>query len=48
MSKAITIINQDSGYLMIDIANAYAEAGYEVSLIAGRLVERNTPFEPGH
>lgn len=46
MSKAITIINQDSGYLMIDIANAYAEAGYEVSLIAGRLVERNTPLYP--
>lgn len=46
MNKKITIINQDSGYLMIDIANAYAEAGYEVSLIAGRLVERNTPLDP--
>jgi glycosyltransferase involved in cell wall biosynthesis len=46
MSKSITIINQDSGYLMIDIANAFEEAGYEVSLVAGRLVERNTPLHP--
>ena len=38
------IINQDSGYLMIDIANAFVEAGYEVSLIAGRVVERSTPL----
>ncbi len=44
MNKKITIINQDSGYLMIDIANAYAEAGYEVSLIAGRLVQRSKPL----
>jgi len=42
--KRIVIINQDSGYLMIDIANAFVEAGYEVSLVAGRIVERSTPL----
>lgn len=42
--KKITILNQDSGYLMIDLANAFDEAGYEVSLITGRLVQRNTPL----
>ena len=39
--KRVTIINQDSGYLMIDTANAFVDAGYEVSLITGRLVKRN-------
>lgn len=34
-------INQDSGYLMIDIVNAYAEAGYQCVLMTGRLVVRN-------
>ena len=42
--KHIVIVNQDSGYLMIDIANAYVEKGYNVSLITGRLVERNNPL----
>ena len=46
MKKQITIINQDSGYLMIDIANAFADAGHEVSLFTGRLLERNTPLHP--
>lgn len=41
IKKEIVIINQDSGYLMIDIANAYVDKGYSVSLITGRLVERN-------
>jgi glycosyltransferase involved in cell wall biosynthesis len=39
--KDIVIINQDSGYLMIDLANAYSLAGYNVSLVAGRLVQRD-------
>jgi len=39
--KTITIINQDSGYLMIDLANAFVEKGYHVNLITGRLVQRN-------
>jgi len=46
MNKSITIINQDSGYLMVDIANAFSKAGYEVSFITGRLVELNTPLDP--
>lgn len=42
--KKITILNQDSGYLMIDLANAFDDAGYEVSMITGRLVQRETPL----
>jgi len=45
MNKKIAIINQDSGYLMIDIANAYVQSGCKVSLITGRLVKRNTPLD---
>ncbi len=45
--KKIVIVNQDSGYLMIDVANAYQEAGFQVSLITGRLVERNTALIAG-
>jgi glycosyltransferase involved in cell wall biosynthesis len=41
MKKKIVIINQDSGYLMIDIANALSQAGYQIYLITGRLVRRN-------
>lgn len=43
----IAIVNQDSGYLMIDIANACCKAGYQVSLITGRLNQRSTPLDPG-
>lgn len=39
--QEIVIINQDSGYLMIDLANAYNEKGYKVTLVAGRLVQRD-------
>jgi glycosyltransferase involved in cell wall biosynthesis len=39
--RKIVIINQDSGYLIIDIANALSDKGCEVSLITGRLVVRN-------
>lgn len=39
--KRIIFINQDSGYLMIDIINAYVKAGYKCVLFTGRLVERN-------
>lgn len=45
-TKRITIINQDSGYLMIDIANAFAEQGFEVSIITGRLTQRSQPPDP--
>lgn len=40
-------INQDSGYLMIDILNAYSNAGHECVLITGRLNVRNNPLNPG-
>jgi glycosyltransferase involved in cell wall biosynthesis len=42
--KEVTFINQDSGYLMIDIINQFDKEGYKCNLIAGRLVERNTPL----
>ena len=42
--KQIVIINQDSGYLMVDIANAIAEQDFNVSLITGRLVLRDKPL----
>ena len=45
--KRITIINQDSGYLMIDIANSYFNKGYDTTLIAGRIVERDIPLNKG-
>jgi glycosyltransferase involved in cell wall biosynthesis len=41
--KRIVIINQDSGYLMIDLANSLAEYG-DVTLIAGRVVKREKPL----
>ncbi len=39
--KSIVFINQDSGYLMIDIINAYVTLGYSCVLVTGRLVVRN-------
>ena len=42
--KVVVIINQDSGYLMIDIANAFFAKEFDVHLITGRLVERNNPL----
>jgi hypothetical protein len=44
-SNTITIINQDSGYLMIDIANAFVEKGFDVNIVAGRVVERNIQLD---
>lgn len=43
-STDIVFINQDAGYLMIDIINTYEESGYSCSLITGRLVERSNPL----
>lgn len=40
--KSIAILNQDSGCLMIDLANAFHDAGYQVHLITGKLKPRNT------
>lgn len=36
----LVFINQDVGYLMIDILNKFTQAGYECVLITGRVVER--------
>jgi glycosyltransferase involved in cell wall biosynthesis len=44
--KRIIFINQNSGYLMIDIINAYSSAGYTCVLITGRIIERGTPLNP--
>lgn len=44
MKKNIVLINQDSGYLMIDIANAMAVADWHCTLITGRLVQRDKPL----
>ena len=46
VKKKIVIINQDSGYLMVDMAQAFLGKGYEVNLITGRLVERNNKLDP--
>lgn len=42
--KKIVLVNQDSGYLMIDIANALSARDFDISLITGRLVVRNKPL----
>ena len=39
--KKIVLINQESGYLMVDLGNSFVRRGYNVSLITGKLVERN-------
>jgi hypothetical protein len=44
--KKIVIINQDSGYLMVDIANNFHNKGYECAIIAGRVVERDNLLHP--
>lgn len=41
----IVFINQDSGYLMIDLVNTHVEAGYSCTLITGRLIERGNPLD---
>jgi glycosyltransferase involved in cell wall biosynthesis len=42
--QPIVFINQSSGYLMIDIVNLFADAGYPCSMVAGQIVERNHPL----
>ncbi len=39
--KKIVLINQDSGYLMVDIANAYSKHYDKVVLMAGRVSQYN-------
>lgn len=45
--KRITVINQDSGYLMVDLANAISGPDRQVTLITGRLVVREKPLSGG-
>ncbi len=40
--KSIVLINQDSGYLMIDIVNHICENYDETTLITGKIIERGT------
>lgn len=43
--KEIVFINQNSGYLMIDLINTYVNAGYSCTLVTGRIVERGNPLD---
>lgn len=43
--RNVLLINQDSGYLMVDIANSLSSEGADVTLLTGRLVLRNKPLE---
>ena len=45
-SLPLIFINQESGYLMIDIVNTYVEANYNCILITGQIVERSNPLHP--
>jgi glycosyltransferase involved in cell wall biosynthesis len=45
LDNKIVIINQDAGYLMIDIANRFVSAGYSVTFISGRIVERDVKLD---
>src|SRR5690554_129034 len=42
--KKMVFINQDVGYLQIDIINAFVDKGYECVLISGRVVELKNPL----
>lgn len=46
-SKRIVFINQSSGYLMIDIINAFVDEGYECILIAGSIIEGEVSLKHG-
>ena len=42
--KKMIFINQDVGYLMIDIVNKFVDEGYDCVLITGRVIERKNPL----
>ena len=44
-TNKIILINQDSGYLVIDIANDFVSRGFDVTLVAGRIVPRGIPLD---
>lgn len=43
--KKVVFINQDAGYLVIDIANYFESSGFDVSVICGKLIERNVKLD---
>jgi hypothetical protein len=43
--KKVVFINQDAGYLVIDIANYFESNGFDVSVICGKLIERNIKLD---
>jgi glycosyltransferase involved in cell wall biosynthesis len=43
-NQRIILINQDSGYLMVDLANYLSDQGVDVTLITGRINLRNHPL----
>ena len=45
MKKNVVLINQSTGYLMIDIVNAYAAQYDQVTLIAGSMKYAEMPFD---
>jgi len=45
MEKKIVFINQDTGYLMIDIVNAFAQKFDKVALIAGSIRVQHAPLD---
>jgi glycosyltransferase involved in cell wall biosynthesis len=45
MEKPLVIINQDSGYLTVDILNYFTERGRKCILITGRIIERDKPLD---
>lgn len=47
MPKKIVLINQVTGYLFVDVANAFAEKYDEVVLMAGDVVPMNIPLNSG-
>jgi glycosyltransferase involved in cell wall biosynthesis len=44
--KEIVFINQNAGYLMVDIVNAHRHQYQKRTLLAGRIIERNVPLDP--
>ena len=44
--RSIVLVNQSSGYLTVDIANAFAAAYDRVTLVAGDLHENGRPLDP--
>jgi glycosyltransferase involved in cell wall biosynthesis len=44
--KEIIFVNQSAGYLMIDIINAHVPHYDKITLITGKIIQRQTPLHP--